>query len=197
MFFFRSALLLIYLKIVISIAVFVILLVIFTYLPGRFLVVADKPQKRTVIVVFAGEFNRVGKAVELWQKGYAAYIIFTGNKGEAVAMADYAMKKGILKDSIIIEDKADSTYQNMLFAKNIMDINDWKTAIIVSSDYHMRRIKLLSEMLCSEYYVFSFVPVKSDSEVFDREYWWSTNGSVKTTLLEYKKLFGTVAGYAK
>ncbi|QGS69964.1 hypothetical protein CV093_17845 [Oceanobacillus sp. 143] len=44
---------------------------------------------------------------------------------------------------MITEDYATSTYTNALYTKEEMEKNNLKSAIVVSSDFHMRRSKLV------------------------------------------------------
>ncbi|WP_171909160.1 YdcF family protein [Paenibacillus sp. GP183] len=43
--------------------------------------------------------------------------------------------------TIITEGKADSTYQNATYTKELMGQFKFRTAIVVTSDFHMRRVK--------------------------------------------------------
>jgi len=42
-----------------------------------------------------------------------------------------------------LEDKANSTYENALYSKQLVDKYKFKSAIIVTSNYHMRRSRLV------------------------------------------------------
>ena len=103
--------------------------------------------------------SRINKGIELFhkhsQEGRQTKLVFTGGKGddellaEGVAMANYAIEKGIDEKDIIIEDKAVSTYENLLFSKQLID-EDWKKAersstpnlITVTNNLHVFRALL-------------------------------------------------------
>ena len=93
--------------------------------------------------------RRVDKAVELYQKGLAPYIIFTGaDTGggcEAVVMKELAIKAGVPAEKIITEEKATDTITNTKYSVEIMRQKGFKKAILVSNPYHLKRAKYLFE----------------------------------------------------
>ena len=89
--------------------------------------------------------KRVDKAIELFNKGIAPIIIFTGsavqnNCSEAQVMANYAQSKGIPKNSIYTDDHAQNTYQNAYYSQKIMIDHGFKKAAIVTSAPHIKRV---------------------------------------------------------
>ena len=89
--------------------------------------------------------ERINHAILLFDTNKINYIIFTGGFGENETISDSqsamncAIVKGIPKDKIFIEETSKITYENLINAKVIMDSNDFKTALIVSDPYHMKR----------------------------------------------------------
>lgn len=85
-------------------------------------------------------------------KNNDAPIIVSGGQGpdelvtEAYAMSVYLVKKGIDKERLILEDQSTSTQENLLFSSKYIP-NDKKDIIIVTSDYHMFRAKMLAKRL--------------------------------------------------
>jgi len=55
-----------------------------------------------------------------------------------------AVSLGVPKDSIILEENAGGTYQNVKFVKEILDKKGWRKALLVSSPYHMGRVSLVA-----------------------------------------------------
>ncbi|WP_429367328.1 YdcF family protein [Paenibacillus sp. DS2015] len=80
-------------------------------------------------------------------------IIVSGGQGpgesitEAEAMSNYLISKGISKERIILESKSTSTQENLLFSQAIMNEKGLKdlSIMIVTSDYHMHRAKLIAK----------------------------------------------------
>ncbi len=116
---------------------------------------SDSLQKADVIIVLGNPAtdtckpapvmkNRVLKGIELFKKGMASTILFTGNSvwnscNEADVMADFAILNGISNVDIIRENQATNTYQNAYFSVKKMQENKFKSAIIVSSKPHLKR----------------------------------------------------------
>jgi uncharacterized SAM-binding protein YcdF (DUF218 family) len=82
---------------------------------------------------------RVIQGLYLFEKGYGGKIIFTGSQDEAETMKNVALALGLREDCFLIEEHATTTEKNALNTKVIMDKENWKTAIIVSSPYHLKR----------------------------------------------------------
>ena len=62
---------------------------------------------------------------------------------QAERMRTQAMRLGVPLESIILEPKARHTYEHPIFVKPIMQAHGFRSAIVVSSTYHMRRSAIL------------------------------------------------------
>ena len=62
-------------------------------------------------------------------------------------MRDYLVKKGLPKTSIFIEPKATSTYENLLFSKQIMDEKGLVSSIIMTHKFHGSRSLDIAETI--------------------------------------------------
>ena len=112
-------------------------------------------QKRDVIIVLGypakkdGSMSpilreRISKAAKLYHEGIAGIIICTGgavanNYVEADVMAQALIELGVSDCSIIRERLAKSTYENLVNSKKIIQDKGLKTAVIVSSPWHLRK----------------------------------------------------------
>lgn len=94
---------------------------------------------------------RLNEGIRLHNEGYAEHIIVSGGQGpgeditEAEAMEKYLISKGINKSKIIKEDKSRSTFENLVFSKKKMEQYGFKTALIISNKYHLKRASLMAE----------------------------------------------------
>ena len=71
-----------------------------------------------------------------------------GDAVEADAMYRYLVKKGIREDRLYEEDRSRSTYENMLYSKEIIEKNGLEPAItVVTSDFHEYRAIAMAESL--------------------------------------------------
>jgi len=178
------------------ICVIFLLIFFFFFTAGRFLTLTQLPKQADAIIVLSGGQERVEKAAELYKAGYAPSIILSNAKESTSSSGDMlqtAFNLGIPHDAIFTENAAESTYQNAEFTLPIMKEHDFKSAIVVSSDFHMRRVKLL----------FYSVYKKSEIELtyvgstsgYNAKRWWSDRKSRETTFNEYVKMIGNTFGY--
>jgi uncharacterized SAM-binding protein YcdF (DUF218 family) len=120
--------------------------------------IAGAPQKADAIVVFGGGVGESGSpggstiertryAAELYKAGYADKIIFSSGYSyiynDAENMRLVALSIGVSDKDIILEQKANNTYENVVYSKKILDENKLNSIILVSSPYNMRRAYLV------------------------------------------------------
>ncbi len=100
--------------------------------------------------------SRIDKGIERFHRFHSTKrpvkVIFTGGQGsdeklpEGVAMANYAMEKGLPKEQIIIEDKAVNTYENLLFSKQLIEAERGAhgkyNVLTVTNNFHVFRALL-------------------------------------------------------
>jgi len=166
---------------------------------GRFLTVDEQPQKADVIIILAGDLGaRTERGVALWHEGYAPYIIVSGgnvyhNTNIGELMAEHAVELGVPRQFIIVEPRAHTTFQNAVYSKEVMQQHDFNSAIIVSSDYHMKRVRFIfRKVFTSDITQLTFCSV-GDVE-FSPDYWWTNNQSIMIVVNEYLRLIGYVLG---
>jgi uncharacterized SAM-binding protein YcdF (DUF218 family) len=111
----------------------------------NYLIISEQPQARDAIIVLSGSSERDIYAAELYNLGFSRKIIVSGISPSAGIMAERAVKEGVKREDIIMEQKALSTYQNAIFTREIMLDNGFQSAIVVSSPFHMRRSKMVYE----------------------------------------------------
>lgn len=109
-------------------------------------------QKSDVILVLGSNDIRVAqRGAELFLQGYAPLIIFSGgfgvltnhlyDKPEAEIFADEAMKLGVPKKKILIENKSTNTGENIIFTKKLIEDRGLgvDSFIVVQKPYMLRR----------------------------------------------------------
>ncbi|WP_176541419.1 YdcF family protein [Bacillus sp. AFS076308] len=127
---------------------FIFLCIFFLYLlffiKGLFLSVDQKPVKSDVIIVLSGDLGRLEKAYDLYKSGYANHIILSNSNSKLFKDEIEALK---IPHNVqfIDEPKATSTYTNAEYTLAIMEKHHFTSAIVVSSNYHMDRVKLAYE----------------------------------------------------
>jgi uncharacterized SAM-binding protein YcdF (DUF218 family) len=143
------------------------------YVP-RFLVYADKPVKADAIIVFEGDESRDKEAHQLRNEGYAGFILIPAYfqviaPNYPLPKVDEAPKK--ISGSEDLENYPrfyENTHVEMLRAKKMMNSLGLKSAIMVSSPYHMERIRMIARRIFGEQArLFTYVPTRYDREPAD------------------------------
>ena len=94
------------------------------------------------------QLARVTEAVREYERGVAPRIVFSGGAAgnhfvEADVMARVAAAQGIPPSAIFVETKAKDTIQNACFAARLMSNHGWRSAEVVSSEYHLPRASMI------------------------------------------------------
>lgn len=117
----------------------------------------DRAQKAEAIVVLGASVEpdgtpseplreRIRHALNLYKKGMANRVIFTGGVGrnppaESEASAAFAMRQGLPKGAVLTEKASHSTRENARYAAAICRDHHWKRVIVVSDPYHLWRAR--------------------------------------------------------
>ncbi len=124
--------------------------------------ISQPPQKADVVVVFGGGVGESGSpgkstieraryAAELYKNRYANRVIFSSGYiykyNDAENMKLLALSVGVPEKDIILEQKANSAYENAKFTKEILDDYNWSSILLVSSPYNMCRASLVFKKL--------------------------------------------------
>lgn len=143
--------------------------------------ITQVPARADAIVVFGGGVGETGSpgkstieraryAAELYKEGFARKIIFssgyTFKYNDAQNMALIALSMGVPAGDIILEEKANRAYENVIFSDKLLKANSWSSILLVSSPYNMRRASLVFRKWAGDVRVL-YAPVK-DSEFYDR-----------------------------
>lgn len=160
---------------------------------GRYLSPSDKLTKPDVIIVISGSDDRVEHAINLYQRGFASKMIFSGaaKKGpvsNAKAMQTEASRAGVLNDDIILEEKATSTYENAIFTKGIIKSQGFHKIILVTSPYHQRRAYETFRYVLRGLGVQILNSPSSDESSWKADSWWYSKEDSKITKNELLKI---------
>ena len=150
---------------------------------GTFLVINEPPRKADVIIVLSGDRGaRLQRGIELYRQGYAPYLLYTSST-TGVEESE-AMAEGVPEHAFILDRQAQNTYQNATYAKALMERYGLKSAIVVSSDYHMRRASLMfTRVFTGTGTVFTYVAVKDPD--FHPGRWWTSRQTILHMAWEY------------
>ena len=98
--------------------------------------------------------ERIRHGIDLYQRGLARKLIFTGGYGgggarfsESQVARRYALRQGVPGKAILIESASRNTQENLRQAVLLMQANELHSAIIVSDPLHMSRALRISREL--------------------------------------------------
>lgn len=95
--------------------------------------------------------RRIATAAELYREKKVKRLILSGGRGEgnavseAVAMEREAARAGVKKADMILEQNSHSTWDNLLYSKNLT--SGCSSVVGISDGYHLARIQLLAKRL--------------------------------------------------
>ena len=120
------------------------------------------PQLReadAILVLGAAQYNgrpspvlkaRLDHALDLYERGYAERLIFTGGVGQGDTLSEgevsrrYAVNAGVPDSVILVERQGVTSAESMGYAAALMRAHDLRSALVVSDSYHMMRLDVLA-----------------------------------------------------
>lgn len=163
---------------------------------GRFLVVNDNLEKSDAVIVLGTDLKGAREAwgVEIYKMGLAQKIILCGyqagwNGSTAEFMKRHVLSLGVPEDAIIVDYgwEPGGTWRNAMNSLKLIQENKFKSAIIVSSNFHTTRSRCVFKKIFRNaglQLLFSACPDSS----FNPDKWWTSLKSIKIVLSEYTKL---------
>lgn len=154
------------------------------------------PRKADVIVMLGGgNEDRIAKASELYRNGYADYVMITPVSDAPLhyQSVEDAARYGIPESRLIHEHDATSTYTNATRTMELMRAHGFTSALIVTSDYHMKRSKLIFNRVNDGSFEFTYVPALST----DGERWIERDYAFRIWAIEFVKMWGYRFGLYK
>jgi uncharacterized SAM-binding protein YcdF (DUF218 family)/glycosyltransferase involved in cell wall biosynthesis len=155
------------------------------------------PRPADAIVVFAGGVGesgqagggyqeRVKKAVDLYRAGLAPHIVISSGFvfafKEAEVMRGLAESSGVPPSAIVLETDAANTRENVINTRGILKRSGWRTILLVSSPYHMRRALATWKQAAPEVTVIPAPVEQSQFYAHDRG---ASFGQIRGLLQEY------------
>lgn len=112
-----------------------------------------------IVVMGAAQYNgrpspvlrsRVDHAIDLYRRGLAPRILFTGGvgTGDTVSEADvarrYALESGVPDSAILVENRGRTSAESIGEAARILHGRSMRSALLVSDPFHMLRLEMLT-----------------------------------------------------
>lgn len=172
-------------------------------LPARFLLVKDNIGKADAVIVLSGDwkFEREDGSAELYKKGNAGKIIRILEKENVpfgrmkrllnteVTQKELYMRYfesiGVRREDVILgEETATSTFDELNAARDIILKNHFKSVILLTSDYHMRRALMAAKWVFRSRGI-RIYNATIYSGLFNPDKWWLHERGIKEVIFEY------------
>jgi len=185
----------------ISFAIILAFIIAGIFYAPYYLVRTDKPAKSDVIVLLIGsKFTpRKEEVFRLIKDGYARHLIipaygrvsdaglFSGQPAQTNPKPASSLIRGRIVKPAHYPKYFEDTHIEILEAKKMMDKAGFKSAIFVSSPYHMRRISIIAKkVFAKKDYRLIFVP--SRYEQYSDYLWFLKKRDLKLVTGEYSKI---------
>lgn len=164
-----------------------------------FLTYAERPFKADAIVLFLGpDFqSRLKEARRLAADGYADYVIIPAyrkmyriSENEKLVVADRQTAQPSspqARPHSTFPRHYEDTHIELINARTLLDASGFRSALLVSSPYHMKRIRIIADrVLDSRTYRIACVP--SRYEANDLDGLWTSTANTRRVLREYLKI---------
>lgn len=151
------------------------------------------PARADLIFVFGTRLPEPGPiAVELWRRGIAPHIVFTGGPNrvtgivEAHAHRDFALAAGVPASQIIVEDRSTNSHENVQGAIPLIEAalggSRAIAVIAVCKWMHSRRALMTLKAglpAGGRYWAHSYAP-----EGISRDNWWQVGDEARSAVLK-------------
>jgi uncharacterized SAM-binding protein YcdF (DUF218 family) len=164
---------------------------------GTFLVINDNLQKSDVVIVLGTDLEgaREAWAAQIYKRGLVKKILICGyhvgwKTSTAEIMKRHVLSLGIPEDAIILDYgwNNDGTWDNAINSLKIIRENNFRSAIVVTSNYHTRRARFAFTKLFEENGNVRILISACPGGSFKPGEWWKSRRIVKSVFLEYTKL---------
>ena len=162
---------------------------------GEGLVVEDPLEKSDAIIILSDDnfyADRATRAAELFRQKLAPVVVASGirlrpNAGIAELMTHDLIERGVPRENILpFPQDADNSREEAQFLRKLVQEKNWKSVIVVTSNYHTRRAKYIFGKTFANSVTIRMAAAR-DAD-YDPEHWWEHRKSVK-------RYFHEVVGY--
>lgn len=160
-------------------------------LVGESLVVEDPLEKSDAIIILSDDnfyADRATRAAELFRQNLAPLVVASGvrlrpNAGIAELMTHDLVERGVPRDQIVaFPQDADNTREEAEALLILVREKNWKSVIVVTSNYHTRRAKYIFGKIFANHATVRVASARDGD--FDPAHWYQHRKSVKRLVHE-------------
>ena len=164
-----------------------------------FLLISEAPVKADAVVLFVGgEGAREREAEQLIKEGFADYLIIPAfgqikkrgpdGKLETFSLKPRPQNENLNTSSSKLKTSSwlENTHIEVLRAKGLMENLGLSSALLVSSPYHMRRIKFITGKFFNDSQAVGYLPTRY--ETAGKGFWLFNSDERNFVLTEYTKI---------
>ena len=163
--------------------------------PGFVLDTPQPPlQPSDAIVVISGDeqMARFREGLNLYRQGYGRFLVFSGaardnGVSNADVMSTLAVDSGVPARAILEDSLGEDTWGNAVHTRQLLAQQGLRSAILVTSPYHVRRAKLTFDTAYAGSGIELSVHAAPDSE-WRKLSWWQQTETRRLTFVELQKL---------
>lgn len=151
-------------------------------------------QSSDAIVVISGDeaLARYRDGIRLYRAGWAPKLIFSGaawdgTHSNAEVMRGLALSDGVPETAILVDPNADDTYGNAVHTRELMEAHGLKSAILVTSPYHLQRAVLTFRGVFDGTGI-SIIGRSAPDGEWRKTNWWLNPDTRALTIRELEKL---------
>ncbi|WP_022850351.1 YdcF family protein [Limisalsivibrio acetivorans] len=165
--------------------------------------IVDNPKKSERMLILGGSvFNRTKKAMELYRRGYGERVLLTRVNDimypewvkerhpdmvmdENTLVAELLRREGVPFRFLDTTIQATSTFDEAWELVRDAEKHDYKSVIIVTSDYHTMRARYaFRKVLDKADTDLSISMAAAPNDIFDETNWWKTEAGLKRIVVE-------------
>ncbi len=166
---------------------------------GAYLIVSDPLEVSQAVVSLSGDISRVEETVRYIREDYADWLILTEtdepssnpeapDTNSTMEKRKQALAEGVPEGDILVtQDKTDSTYDEAVAVRALMESHYLTSCIVVTDPFHARRTRMVFADVFRNSGIRVIVrPVSA--HWYQPKTWYLSSKGWSTTLLEFTKL---------
>jgi uncharacterized SAM-binding protein YcdF (DUF218 family) len=151
-------------------------------------------ERADVIVVISGDESqaRLGEGIRLYRAGWAPKLILSGAAQDGVlsnarAMELTARELGVPPGAMLLEPQAMDTFGNAVYTRRIMVEQGMRSAILVTSPYHLHRATLTFQSVLQGTDI-RIIPRSAPDSAWRKVGWWNDHETRRLTFRELERI---------